>query len=292
MKQLKTSLLLLFIIISMAACNNQDTGKENIKARQAKGKLFIIGGGHKPDQMLNNLVSISGLDSSGYVVILPMSSSVPDTSGFYMTQDFQKAGVKNVFVFNLQSEDQVTLSKLDSVRNATLIYMTGGNQNTFMEKVGESPLPEAIRQAYRDGATVAGTSAGAALMSKQMITGDEFKHPEYTGNFRTIEANNIELAPGVGVLEEAIVDQHFIKRMRMNRLISAILENPDKTGIGIDESTAILVEGNQATVYGIGQVMVIRHTQKESKVKNGLLGGKDLNLSIYLPGESFKIKEN
>jgi cyanophycinase len=221
-----------------------------------------------------------------------MSSSVPDTSGYWIQYDFEQVGVTNVHVFNLQSKDEMTQEILDSVRDARLIYLTGGNQNTFMEIAANTPLIPAIQEAYKNGATVAGTSAGAALMSKKMITGDEFKHPEYTGNFRTIEANNIELKPGLGLLKNAIVDQHFIQRMRLNRLISAILENPEQTGIGIDESTAILVNGNQAEVYGIGQVIVLRNTGQESTVQNGLLGGKDLRMSIYLPGETFKIKEN
>jgi cyanophycinase len=282
----------LFIAILIFSCQNKEDAREQSDENQPKGKLFIIGGGKKPQEMLKNLATISGIDSSGYVVVLPMSSSVPDTSGYWITYDFNQVGVENVHVFNMQSEKEMTESKLDSVRNARLIYMTGGNQNTFMEIAGDTPLIPAIREAYKKGATVAGTSAGAALMSAEMITGDEFKHPEYTGYFRTIEARNIELKPGVGLIQEAIIDQHFIQRMRMNRLISAILENPDKVGIGIDESTAILVDGNNAEVYGIGQVMVFRNTKKETRIQEGLLGVRDMNLSIYLPGETFQIKEN
>jgi len=242
--------------------------------------------------MLKNLAEISGVDSTGYVIVLPMSSSIPDTSGYWISYDFKQVGVTNVRVFNFQSESEMTQWRMDSLKNASLIYLTGGNQNTFMEIAENTPLVPAIQEAYAKGATVAGTSAGAALMSEKMITGDEYKHPEYTGNFRTIEADNIELKPGLGLIKEAIVDQHFIKRMRLNRLISAILENPEKIGIGIDESTAILVEDNTAKLYGIGQVIVIRNTRNEVKVKNGLMGGKDLKMSIYLPGETFKIKEN
>lgn len=282
----------LFIAILIIACQNKGVTRKQSDENQPIGKLFIIGGGKKPQEMLKNLATLAGVDSAGYVAVLPMSSSVPDTSGYWIIHDFKQVGAENVHIFNMQSEEEMTELRLDSVRNASLIYMTGGNQNTFMEIAGNTPLIPAIQEAYANGATVAGTSAGAALMSKQMITGDEFKHPEYNGKFRTIEANNIELKPGVALIEEAIIDQHFIQRMRMNRLISAILENPDKVGIGIDESTAILVDGNKAEVYGIGQVMVFRNTKKETRIQEGLLGVRDMNLSIYLPGETFQIKEN
>lgn len=283
---------IVFVLISLiitVACNFT---KENENLDSKKGKLFIIGGGKKSPELLRKMARVAELDSSGYTIVLPMSSSVPDTSGYWIKQDLKKINVSNVHVFNLQSKAKMTKMKLDSVKNASLVYITGGNQNTFMKIAGNTPLVPAIREAYEKGAVIAGTSAGAALMSKKMITGNEFKHPEYTGDFKTIEANNIEIKNGLGLLKNAIIDQHFIQRMRMNRLLSACLENPDQTGIGIDESTAILVEGNNATVYGEGQVIVIRNTQMKSRVKNGLLGGNNLNLSVYLPGENFKIKRN
>jgi cyanophycinase len=288
---IRTGIVFLSVFLFLVSCSQSRQSDKKLSQPDTEGKLFIIGGGKKPDKMLQNLAHISGVDSSGYVIILPMSSSVPDTSGYYMRKDFMKVNVKSTSVFNLQTEEQMTDSKLDSIRNAALIYITGGNQNTFMEIASGTPLVQAIRDAYKKGATVAGTSAGAAVMSKQMITGDEFKHPEYTGNFRTIEANNMEIDTGLGLIKSAIIDQHFIQRMRMNRLITVILENPSKVGIGIDESTAILVDGNKADIYGIGQVVVLRNIEGETRVKNGLLGGNNLSLSIYLPGESFKIKE-
>lgn len=288
---IRNGIVLLSIFFIAISCSQKSQTEKELSKTDKHGKLFIIGGGKKPEQMLQNLATISGVDSSGYVIILPMSSSVPDTSGYYMRKDFNEINVTETFVYNLQHKDQMTEAKLDSIRNAALIYITGGNQNTFMEIASGTPLIQAIRDAYKKGATIAGTSAGAAVMSQEMITGDEFKHPEYTGNFRTIEANNMEIDTGLGLIKNAIIDQHFIQRMRMNRLITVILENPSKVGIGIDESTAILVDNNTAEIYGIGQVVVIRNKGGETRVKNGLLGANNLNLSIYLPGESFKIKE-
>jgi cyanophycinase len=120
-----------------------------------------------------------------------------------------------------------------------------------------------------------------------MITGNEYKHSEYTGDFRTIEAKNIEIAEGLGLLENCIVDQHFIKRMRMNRLISASLENPNYSCIGIDESTAIIVSGDSAKVVGESQVIVLINKQQAQINDKELLGGININLCVYLPGEKF-----
>jgi cyanophycinase len=175
------------------------------------------------------------------------------------------------------------------LKNARLIYISGGDQSKFMRVVADTEIHDAIHEAFQNGSTIAGTSAGAAVMSKKMITGNEFKHPEYTGEFRTIEADNMELKEGLGLLPNAIIDQHFIWRMRMNRLITVAIENPEETCIGIDESTAILVKGNQAEVVGKYQVIVLKNNGGRT-VQDGLLGAENMRLGVYLPGQTFAIE--
>jgi cyanophycinase len=171
-----------------------------------------------------------------------------------------------------------------------LIYLGGGSQGKFMELLAGSPLLEALKETKEAGALIAGTSAGAAVMSKVMITGDQLRYPEYTGDFRTIEAENMILAEGLGFVEEAVIDQHFIRRMRMNRLISVVLEHPQLTGIGIDESTALYVKEGQTRVYGQGQVVVLRHPTGRSSRSESLIGGRDLMLDILLPGDTLDLR--
>lgn len=279
-----------FFLIFFSCTNEKTTQMDNTDLPD--GKLFIIGGGKRPAEMVKSMVKISGVDSSGYIVILPMSSSIPDTASYYGKKQFTDLGLKNVFALNFNDSLDITTERADSIKNASLIYISGGDQNRFMEIVDGTLIYDAIHDAYKKGALIAGTSAGAAVMSAKMITGNEHKHPEYTGNFRTIESNNIEIKNGLGLIENAIIDQHFIWRMRMNRLISACLENPEETGIGIDESTAILVENNKATVYGESQVIVLRHKTAETKIVNGLLGAQELELNIFLPGDSFEIQHH
>ena len=286
----KWFVLLAFVVLILGSCRSDQSKQESGSSQpEVHGHLFIIGGGDRPRAMIQNLIELSGLDSAGYAVVLPMASSAPDTSAWYAEKQFRYLGLDRLYTFNIQQKKQMTPVVLDSIRRASLIYISGGSQNRFMDIVRDSPLEEAIQQAYQQGSTIAGTSAGAAVMSEVMITGDEHKHPEYTGNFRTIEANNIIIETGLGLLSQAIIDQHFIRRMRMNRLISACLEHPGKVGIGIDEATAVWVDGNQASVYGRGQVVVLRNANREVTIREGLLGG-ELSMHIYLHGQHFPVE--
>lgn len=253
------------------------------------GKLFIIGGGKRPPAMVQELVRLAKLDKGGYGMVLPFSSIEPDTVFYYAHRQFMAQGAVAVVEFRIEEDGRIPASRVDSLVRASLIYIPGGEQVRFMKTIKGTPIAEAMHKAYQRGAVIAGTSAGAAVMSKKMITGNEYKYPEYTGDFRTIEAENMELAEGLGFLEKAIIDQHFIRRMRNNRLISVAIENPGYTCVGIDESTAIIVEGEKATVTGTSQVIVLKSDQKEYSVANGLLGAEDIRLGVYLPGQSFTI---
>lgn len=254
------------------------------------GRLFIIGGGDRTDTMMNELVDLAGIRNTGYGYILPMASSVPDSSIIWTKEDFNITGVKRISGFNFLPGVVPQKEQLDSLRNAKLIFISGGDQSRFMSVVKNTPIEEAIHEAYKNGSVVAGTSAGAAVMSMKMITGNQKKHPDTQSGFVTIEADNVEIAEGLGFLTDVIIDQHFIKRQRLNRLIAASLENPDQLCVGIDESTAIIVDGDYATVIGISQVLVIKNTGKIINIKNGLLGTEELQLSIYLPGQKFRLR--
>lgn len=285
---LRKTILFSLASLFLLSCSNS-TDQMNSYNAVNKGKLFIIGGGKRPESLVKKLIQVSGIDSTGYTVILPMSSSEPDTSAYYGALQFKKQGIQNIAAFNFEKEVSPNAKWIDSLKNAQLIYITGGDQRRFMDIVLNTEIHEAIKEAYKKGATVAGTSAGAAVMSKKMITGDEIKH-EYTGDYRTIEQENMIIEEGLGLLENAIIDQHFIWRMRMNRLMTVAIEHPNETAIGIDESTAIIVSGNTAEVAGISQVIVIKNPNKEIIARDSLLGAKNMNLSVYLPGDTFFIK--
>lgn len=280
----RLAVIILLAVLTITACNQAEPNDE------PQGKLFIIGGGHRPAAMIQRMVQEAALDRGGYLIILPMASSEPDTSVYYISRQFIKQGVSNIADFQFTNEEHATQSQLDSIRNAALIYITGGDQNRFMEIVGGTEVEEAIRKCYQNGGMIAGTSAGAAVMSEKMITGNELKQTDYRDTFRTIEADNIELGTGLGLITSAIIDQHFVWRSRHNRLITAVIEHPELIGIGIDEATAILVTGNRAEVVGESQVIIYENPYRHSTLnEDEKLGAKQLMLRVLLPGDTFMI---
>jgi cyanophycinase len=284
MNKLRFSLLLFIALISLLSCNESPSNSHC----GPKGKLYIIGGGKRPVEMVKQLIELSGVEQGKYIVVLPMSSEDVDTAAYWAMKQFKDQGVVNITWFNFDEGGEFEQSKLDSIENAGMVYISGGDQNRFMKIAKGTPLVDAIRNAYKKGSVIAGTSAGAAVQSKKMITGNQLMHPQMNG-YKTIQPKNIELTEGLGLIESAIIDQHFIWRERNNRLISVAIENPNELAIGIDESTAILVEGTTAKVFGIGQVMVLNATQAEVTIADSLLGAKNIRMDIHIPGDTFSL---
>lgn len=264
------------------AAQNQTTGP--------KGSLFIIGGGSRPPEMVKRIIEESGIDNKGYGIILPMASSEQDSAIYYAKKQFAEVGIDNVFGIMVTDNEPVTSQRIDSIKNANLIYISGGDQDRFMRAVDNTPIAAAIHENYRRGGMIAGTSAGAAVMSREMITGTELKHPEYHSTFRNLEEDNLELKKGLGMLKNVIIDQHFVRRSRHNRLLTAVIENPEIQGIGIDESTAILVRDKEAEVVGDSQVIVFKNPSASKEASNGKLAAQGIVLDIYLNGDKFKLE--
>jgi len=262
----------------------------NAQNEDAKGKLIIIGGGSRPSSMIDRIIEESGITKKGYGIILPMSSSEPDSAVYYAKIQFKDKGFDNVVGMDFKTSEKFKTARIDSVKNANLIYISGGDQNRFMAVVANTELEQAIHHAYENGSIIAGTSAGAAVMSEKMITGNELKHPDYSSTFRNIESKNIEIKKGLGLITGVIIDQHFVKRSRYNRLISAVIEHPNDLGIGIDESTAIIVNGKNIEVIGESQVVVITNTEKSKTEFNDKVAAKNLKLDLYLPKHNFTLK--
>jgi cyanophycinase len=294
---MKKSYLIAFILTMIAivpvyGCSESASGTKSFEPAELSGDgaLFIIGGGSRPEAMVQRMIDESGIDEEGYAIVLTMSGFDPDTSGYYGELQFRELGVENIASYDFGREDEFTQESQKLLEEASLIYITGGSQSRFMNAVQNEPRIEtSLRNAYENGALIAGTSAGAAVMSRIMITGDQVNYPEYTSTFYNLEKNNMITAEGLGLIEGVIIDQHFVKRARNNRLITAVIEFPDHTGIGIDESTAILVRDNRAEVVGVSQVLVYRNQSEYSTVVNGKLGARDISLNIYLPGETFEL---
>ena len=123
-----------------------------------------------------------------------------------------------------------------------------------------------------------------------MINGKQVLYPDADSGFRVIEKGNTALSKGLGFLKTAIIDQHFVKRSRHNRLLTLAMENPKLKCIGIDESTAIVVTGNKARVVGLSQVLVFDGSKGKGKTQGSKLGMEGIKLSVFLDGDTFSLK--
>lgn len=262
-----------------------------LQAQSPKGKLFIIGGGDRSDALMKQVLSVSELTKKDFIVVLPMSSEEPDSSFIFFKTQMAKLTPNPIVMLNFNKETAQNKKLTDSLQKAKLIFISGGDQTRFMNVVQNTPIQMAIQKAYQNGSTISGTSAGAAVMSEKMITGNQKLQKEYSGTFDNIRYDNLETAEGLGLLKTAIIDQHFLKRNRYNRLLSALVEFPTLTGIGIDESTAIIVRNNQIEVAGESEVIVVKNPKGILKSKkNNLISIENLHMSIYTAGQKFNIQ--
>ncbi len=263
-------------------------GQENKPA--PKGSLFIIGGGRRSPELMQSMLNTAQLGKQDYIIVLPMASAETDTAYFYFKKSLNNLTNQPIVNLNFTADNQNNKNWLDSLKGAKLIFIAGGDQSRFMKTVLNSPIYDAIHQAYKNGATIAGTSAGAAVMSKYMITGRELRgDTTYNSTFKKVWDKNIEFTEGLGLINSAIIDQHFIARSRYNRLLSALAQFPDWPSIGIDEATAIIVQGNKVSVAGESQVVVLSKPKDLKITDKGLIKFKNVQFSIYTAGDVFSL---
>jgi cyanophycinase len=212
-------------------------------AQPAPGPLVVVGGGPTIPAITARTLELAG-GTAARVVVLPQSSALPDAG---------EASVKMWLDAGAREARKVLFGDVAAARaaieQATLIWMPGGDQNRFMEAIGPTGLTDVIRARHRAGVVVGGTSAGAAILSASMMTGE--------ADLKSLASGSTELKPGLGLWPEVIVDQHFLKRQRHNRLLSAVLDHPALIGVGIDESTAVIVRGRELEVVGVSAVVVL-----------------------------------
>lgn len=252
------------------------------------GHLILIGGGDKPRAAMEKFVELAG-GRSAPIVVIPTASQEADTEEYYTTLFRKNYGSTDVTVLPIRNKDDASRPEVvAAAKRARGIFFGGGDQVRITAALGGTPVLEALREAYRNGAVVGGTSAGTACQSERMITGE--------GDFKVIRSHAVEMIEGLGFLRsDVIVNQHFIARQRQNRLLSVILEFPGHLGVGVDEDTAIWVRPDDTfEVIGASSVMVLDSTGgtiRRSPPADGkeLLGVHDLRVHVILPGEVFDL---
>jgi cyanophycinase len=252
----------------------------------------IVGGGSRGADVMRRFVDLAGGRGKAVIAVLPMASGEAAESGKEMVAEFDSLGARGyvVLVGRAEAETESVAKSLDS---ATGIWFTGGDQDRLTAAIGATATLRAIQARYRAGAVVGGTSAGAAVMSDSMITGNQTPPGDTTGyygdEFPALARHRIQITPGLGFLSTAIVDQHFIRRERHNRLMSAVLEHPTLIGVGIDENTAIEVSPDGKWRV-LGESAVVIYDARKAKVTSParpVLGVTDLHVHVLPPGGTF-----
>jgi cyanophycinase len=230
-------------------------------AEGVRGHLLIVGGGQQPPALVSRFVELAGGPGRARIAVLPMASGEPEVSGRDKADELRGLGAET-FVLQLTREQAMTDSAARLLDGVTGIWFTGGDQSRVTPVLLGSPVLQAIRARWRAGAVVGGTSAGAAVMPDSMLTGNQFRPGVdtagyYEDEYPTVARRTIQVVPGLGFVHDAIIDQHFIRRERHNRLLAAVLERPSLLGVGIDEGTAIEVgPDGRWTVRGASAVVI------------------------------------
>ncbi|PZO10467.1 MAG: cyanophycinase [Lysobacteraceae bacterium] len=217
-----------------------------------RGWIIPIGGAEekedRPD-ILSRFVALCG-GSEANIVVIPSASKLRDTGPRYVSL-FKGLGAGEVESLDFDTRrDAEEPRRLARLEQANGIFITGGNQLRITTLLGGTPVSRLIRSLNAGGVHVAGTSAGAAVLSEHMIAfGEEGGSPR---------AGSVRLAPGLGLTNRFIIDQHFRQRDRLGRLTTALAFNPFAIGIGLDEDTAAFIgPDNEVEVLGSGGVTVV-----------------------------------
>lgn len=238
------------------------------------GGLLIVGGGGTPPAALRR--ALERCPAGRRVLVLPQASALADR-GQDAAAMWREAGAGAVRVLDPLAPE----AGRAALGEADLIWLPGGDQTRLLEALQAADLLEPLRARRAAGAVVGGTSAGAAAIGSLMLTG--------RAETERLLAGGTELRPGLGLWPEAIVDQHFLARQRQARLLAAVLEHPTRLGVGIDERTALWVEGDRCEALGEGAVLIYdaRAAQVEPVAPGEVPAARGVALHVLRAGSSW-----
>ena len=283
---MKASIALLCIALANAGVQAQTVG-------HPRGYLFIVGGGPQPPELIQRYFDLGG-GKKGKFVVFAMASEDGKQSGEEKADDLRKLGAE-AHAYYIDQDEANTDSMVKNMGGVTGVWFGGGDQVLLTKALLGTRVEKKIHELYAKGAVVGGTSAGAAVMSNPMLTGEErhvggVRPPgDSTQHYMTITRDNMELVPGFGLIRGAVIDQHFLRRRRHNRLLSVVLETPAHLGVGIDESTALIVhpDGHWSVLgESAASIYDARHA-RITPVGAPVLGESGLILSVLPSGSSY-----
>ncbi|HJQ33828.1 MAG TPA: cyanophycinase [Pyrinomonadaceae bacterium] len=260
------------------------------KVERRAGPLVIIGGAEDREEergILREFVRLAG-GKRARLVIISVASDAPREVGQIYEKTFRALGVRQVRALDMAGRSDANGEEaVAAVNTATGVFFTGGNQLRITRLLGGTRLDTALHRRHEEGMVLAGTSAGAAMMSSVMIVG--------SAPTMTLRAGMVELGSGLGFLPGVLIDQHFEQRGRLRRLLAAIAQHPHELGLGIDEDTGVVVDGHAFEVFGTGSVTVVdagglTHTNLGEAERHELLAICGVRIHILAPGYRFDLQ--
>jgi len=270
-----------------------------------KGTLIAIGGNERKNfinldekfqsdfgegVILQDLNQLAG-GTESRIEVITSASAIPEEVGNKYRETFKKLGVKNVGILDIRDRKGANSPEtLNIIKEADAVLFSGGDQSKISKVFKDTRSHELLRDRYlNDDFVIAGTSAGAMVMSDEMITGGR--------NGNVLKRNDLKMGQGLGLLNEAIIDSHFIRRARFGRLAEAVAVFPDKLGIGLGEDTGIIItEGNVCEIIGTGMVILfdgseLEYNQSQNLKKHIPISLSNLRVHILAPKDKYYIRE-
>lgn len=254
----------------------------------SEGSLVIVGGREDKEGRMTILEEIVRLGGHGKIVIASIASELPHELWGDYEKAFKRLGVKKLDHLHLERAEHARRAEaLEILDGASVVFFTGGDQLKITTKIGGTPIADRLLEIHKSGGVIAGTSAGASMMGETMLVGGENQESHKIGNWM--------MAPGMALIKETIIDQHFAQRGRIGRLLGAVALNPGILGIGIDEDTAIIVREGRFDVLGTNAVYVVdgrgvSYTNISEAEADRTMSMHDVCLHILSTGESFDLK--
>ncbi len=235
---ISTTLTLWLVLLAAPELDHLDP-----PASSKAGVLIVAGGGSLPLDLRPRALELAGGKDANILII--GWASTRENAGASTAEAWKQSGATRVSV--IPEEAAAARSAIES---ADLIWLCGGSQSRLMDALRERDLIDVVKKCHAQGTILSGSSAGAAVMSRHMITGK--------AELEALLKSTTELVEGLGLWPGVIVDQHFLARRRWARLFSAVADRPDQIGVGIDEQTAVIVDPDGSwQVIGRGPVVVI-----------------------------------
>lgn len=261
-----------------------------MKAKEAKGKLVIVGGAEdkaSDSAILREFVRLAG-GSKARIVVMTAATDLPEEVGAEYTEAFERIGVGEVRVVDVSHRhDASTEESLAAIEAATGVYFTGGDQLHITSLLGGTRMLELLHERHARGLVIGGTSAGAAMMSHAMMLGGESDPAPRFGA--------VEIGPGLEFMPHSMIDTHFSQRGRHGRLLTAVAHYPQDLGFGVDENTAMVVEDGSFRVIGENTVTVIdaapiTYTNLPDVNRDEALTLHDVRVHVLAAGHRFNWK--